>query len=76
MESAPYSCPILMKLEFSGQIFEKKNSQVANFKQIHPVVAELFCANGHEEANSRFHSFADVPKIWFLHSRRGHAVVQ
>jgi len=49
---------------------KKKNPPVANFKQIRPVVAELFRANGRDEANGRFHSSANVPKIWFLHSRR------
>ena len=40
MQSARHSCPILMKLEISRQIFEKKNSNVS-FTKIRPVGAEL-----------------------------------
>jgi hypothetical protein len=39
-----YSCQILMKLEFSGQIF-KINPQILNFIKIRPVEAELFHAD-------------------------------
>jgi len=35
-----------MKLEFSLQIFEKKNPQISNFMKIRPVGAELFHADG------------------------------
>ena len=35
-----YSCQILIKLEFIGQIFEKKN-QTSNFITIRPVGAKL-----------------------------------
>jgi hypothetical protein len=42
-----------MKLGFSGQIF-KKNLKISNFMQIRPVVAELFHADSHDEANSHF----------------------
>ena len=31
-----------MQLEFSGRIFEKKNSQVSDIMKIRPVEAELF----------------------------------
>ena len=34
-----YSCQVLMKLQFSQQIF--KNIQISNFMEIHPVGAEL-----------------------------------
>jgi hypothetical protein len=41
MYNTCYSCQILMKLEFSQQIFENKNS-ISSFIKIHPVGAELF----------------------------------
>jgi hypothetical protein len=41
MYSTLYSCPILRKLEFSRQIFEK-NTQISNFMKIRPAGAELF----------------------------------
>jgi hypothetical protein len=43
MKSARYSCQILMKLEFSRQIFEKYSD--VNLKKIRPVEAELFHAD-------------------------------
>ena len=46
MYSARYSCKILMKLEFSRQIFEKKKSEISNCIRICPVGAELFHADG------------------------------
>ena len=50
-----YSCSILMKLEFSRQIFEE--TQISSFIKIHTLGAELFHADGrtddHDEANSR-----------------------
>jgi hypothetical protein len=45
--------PVLMKLEFSRQIFEKK-AQISTFIKIGKVGAKLFYADGHDEANSRF----------------------
>jgi hypothetical protein len=42
--SAGYSCRILMKLQFSGKIFEKV--QVLSLMKISPVRAELFHADG------------------------------
>jgi hypothetical protein len=39
-----HTCPILMKLEFSQQLFE--NTQISNFIEIRPVGAELFHADG------------------------------
>ena len=45
---------MLMNLEFSGQIFEKK-SQISSLIKTRPEGAELFDVDdGHEEANSRF----------------------
>ena len=51
MLSTGYTCQLVMKFEFSRQIF--KNS---NFMKIRPQGAQLFHGNGqtdgHEEANS------------------------
>ena len=51
-----YSCQILIKLEFSQQIFG--NPHISNFMKIRPVGAELFHEGGRTErdgeANSRF----------------------
>jgi len=44
MCSTRYSCQILIKAEFSQQIFE--NSQTLNLIKIRQVGAELFCAEG------------------------------
>ena len=44
-----------MKFEFSEQIFQK--SQISSFIKIRPVGAELFHADRHDEANSRFSQF-------------------
>ena len=38
------SCQILIKFEFSRQIFEKKNPEISNFMKIHPLGAEWFQA--------------------------------
>jgi hypothetical protein len=46
-----------MTLELSSQFF--KNSSVPNFMKIRPVKAELYHADGHEEANSRFSKFCE-----------------
>jgi hypothetical protein len=35
-----------MKIEFSQQVFEKKNSQIQNFMEIRPVGAEFLHADG------------------------------
>jgi len=64
MLSARYSCQILIKLEFSRQIFEKYISSCMN---IRPLGAELFNTDGqthirtdkHGEANSRFSQFCE-----------------
>jgi hypothetical protein len=53
-----------MELEFSRQIFEKKNFQVPNFMKIHPVGAELFRASGHSDMTKpvlAFRNFSNVP---------------
>ena len=44
--STHYSFQILTKLEFSQQIFEKRNTLVSNFMNIHLVGAALFRADG------------------------------
>jgi hypothetical protein len=55
MQSTRYSCQILMKPEFSRQIF--KNTRILNLMKIRPVAVDLFHADGqtdgHDEANSR-----------------------
>jgi hypothetical protein len=52
---------ILVKLEFSRQIFE--NPQISNFMKIRTVGVTLFHAGGqtdkHDEANSRFSQFSE-----------------
>jgi hypothetical protein len=47
-----YCCPVLMKLEFSRQIF--KNTEKYNFTKIQPLGAELFHTDRHDEAVSPF----------------------
>ena len=56
-----------MKLEFSGQIFE--NTQISNFVEIRPLVAELFHADRRTDRQTdmtkltvAFHTFANAPK--------------
>jgi len=51
-----YSCPILMKLEFSGQIFEK--SLDIGFHENPSSGSRVFHAGGHE-VNSRFAQFCE-----------------
>jgi hypothetical protein len=61
MLSARYSCHILLTLEFSGQIFRKKYSDI-KFYENPSSGSELFHADGrtdgridrHDGANSRF----------------------
>jgi len=48
------------ELEFSRQIFEK--THVSNFMKICPLGAELFHADTHGEADSRFLQFCDGAK--------------
>jgi len=59
MEINRYSCPILMKPDFSLQIFGKNNN-TQNFMEIRPLGAELFHADRHDETNSRFSQFCEV----------------
>jgi len=42
-----------MEPEFS-RVFFRKNARISNFTKIRPVAAELFYADRHDEANSRF----------------------
>ena len=61
------SCQVLMKTEFSRQIFE--NYSNINFQKIRPVGAEMFHADGqadrHDDANSCFsQSCEDAWKNW------------
>ena len=68
MQSARYSCQILMKLEFSRQIFEKYSN--INFHENRPVGIELFHAGGSRDTEwqdrtkliTAFRSFANAPK--------------
>jgi hypothetical protein len=53
MGSARYSCPILMKPEFSRQFF-RKIFKYKKFMKIRRVGAKVFHADRHDEANSRF----------------------
>jgi hypothetical protein len=46
MQSTRYSCHILMKPEFSRQIFEKKSTQILNLIKIRPVGAKTYHADG------------------------------
>ena len=64
MYSTRYSSHILVKLEFSRHVFEKKSS---NFIIIRTLGADMFhaggwaygWANGHEEAGSCFSQFCE-----------------
>ena len=64
VRSSRYSCQILIKIQFSQQIFEK---QSLNFVKIRPVGAEFFRADGrvdgqedrHDETNSCFSQFCE-----------------
>ena len=67
MYSSRYSCEILMKLEFPGQVFgKKKGIRLSNFVKIRRVGAEVFHAHGltdkregrNDEANSRYSQFS------------------
>jgi hypothetical protein len=62
-KSILYSCPILMQLEFSRQIFE--NPRISNLMKIGPVGAELFRADGRTDMTKlivAFGNFANAPK--------------
>ena len=53
MQSTPYSCRILIKLEFSRQTFEKK-SQISNCIKTRPDRQADRRTNGRDESDSRF----------------------
>jgi hypothetical protein len=54
-----YSCQILLKLEFCGQIFEKYSSYLM---KICPVGATLFHADGEREATELIVAFRNFAK--------------
>jgi len=67
MSSTRYSCHILIKLEFSRQIFEKYSN--IKLHLIRPVGAELFHLDGRTDGRTDmtklifdFRNFAKVPK--------------
>jgi len=65
MSGTRYSCQILMKLEFSVQIFGK-NTEMLNLIKIYPVAAELFHADGQTDTTKlkvAFRNFANAPGI-------------
>jgi hypothetical protein len=59
-----YFYQILMKFEFSQQIF--KNAQISNFMKIHLVTAKLFHADRqagrHDKTKSLFTILVNAPK--------------
>jgi len=52
-----FSCRILWKPEIYRF---SKNTQIRIFVKIHPVAIESFCADGHDEPNSRFSQFREI----------------
>ena len=60
MYSTRYSCEILLKLEFSLQIFEKYSKP--NFVKIRPVGAELLPADG--QTDKHFKSYNCFSQFW------------
>jgi hypothetical protein len=63
MLSIRYSYRILMKLEFSRQIFEE--TQISSFIKIHPLGVELFHADGRTTITKltvAFRNFANAIK--------------
>jgi hypothetical protein len=63
MSSTRYSCPVLMKLEFSRQIF-KKNPQISDFTKIRPVGAGLIKAGTRTDTTKltvAYRNFANAP---------------
>ena len=67
-EITVYSCPILMKFEFSRQIFKtKKKNPLSDIKKLHPEGAELFHTDGHTDGRTdmtkliiAFHNFSNA----------------
>jgi hypothetical protein len=73
MCSICYSCQILMELEFSRQIFEKKKCQISDFIQTRQVGAELFHSDrltGRRTDKTKlimvFPTLANAPKTVFV----------
>jgi len=58
-----YSCQILIKLEFSGQTFEKKLSNIKFHKNLSKRGRDVSCGRmdrrRHDEANGRFKKFCE-----------------
>jgi hypothetical protein len=62
MESARYSCQILMKLQIFSADLKKKYPQISNFISIRPVSVKLFHGDGlktHDATNSRISQFCE-----------------
>jgi len=67
MQSTLYPYPILTKLEFTSQIFEKKKNSNIKFHENSPIGPEVLHADrqtnrridGHDEGNSRFSQFCE-----------------
>jgi hypothetical protein len=60
MYSTRYSCPILMKLEFSGQNFAKySNIEFHQNPSSGSQVVPFGQTDGHDEAGSRFSQFCE-----------------
>jgi hypothetical protein len=55
MRGTRYPCHIVIKLEFSRQVFEKHSN--TDFMKIRPVRAEFRADGQNDEANSRFSQF-------------------
>ena len=63
--STLYSCPILMKIVFSLQSFQKTSN--INFMKIRPVGAEFFHADGRTDMTKlivAFRNFVKAPKMF------------
>ena len=71
MLSTCYSCSILIKLEFSGQIFEKKYSNIKFYENpsSESRVVPFGQTDRHDEANGIFRNFAKAPKSQKLEGR-------
>jgi hypothetical protein len=61
MLSACYYCQVLIKCEFSGPIFGKKNTQISNFMKIRPVEVELFHADVQTGVTKLIVAFCNFP---------------
>ena len=60
MYSTRYSCPIVMKLEFSRQILEKySNINFHGNPSSESLVVPCGQTEGHDKANSRFSQFCE-----------------